>query len=159
VPTTLIAGILILVGLVGIAVPVLPGLVLVWLGVGVWALEVRSPVGWAVLVIASALVLAGSLVKYLIPGRRLRAVGVPSLTTTAGVVLAIAGFFVVPVVGAVLGFVLGVYLAEWARLRSHRHAWPTTVHALRAIGLSVGIELGTGLLMAGTWVTGVLVGR
>jgi hypothetical protein len=56
-----------------------------------------------------------------------------------------------------VGFVLGVYLAECVRLRSHRHAWPTTTHALRAIGLSFGIEFGTGLLVAGTWVTGALL--
>ena len=158
-PTTLISGILILVGLVGIAMPVLPGLLLVWLGVGVWAVDLRSPTGWAVLAVATVLVLVGSIAQYLIPGRRLRAVGVPRLTTLSGVALAIVGFFVVPVVGAFLGFVLGVYLAECARLRSHRHAWPTTVHALRAIGLSFGIELGTGLLVAGTWLTGVLLSR
>ena len=74
-------------------------------------------------------------------------------------VLAVVGFFVIPVVGAFVGFVLGVYLAECVRLRSHRHAWPTTTQALRAIGLSFGIELGTGLLVAGTWVTGVLLTR
>jgi len=75
------------------------------------------------------------------------------------VVLAVVGFVVIPVVGAFVGFVLGVYLAECVRLRSHRHAWPTTTHALRAIGVSFGIELGTGLLVAGTWVTGVLLTR
>jgi len=157
VPITLISGILILIGLVGIVVPVLPGLVLVWLGVGLWALDLRSPTGWAVLAVATALSLAGVVAQYLIPGRRLRAVGVPRLTTLSGLVLAIVGFFVIPVVGAFVGFVLGVYLAECARLRSHRHAWPTTLHALRAIGLSFGIELGTGFLVTGTWVAGVLL--
>ena len=158
-PITLISGILILVGLVGIVVPVLPGLVLVWLSVVLWAVEVRSPTGWTVLAIATALTVIGLVARYLVPGRRLRAAGVPRLTTVSGVVLAVVGFFVIPVVGAFLGFVLGVYLAECVRLRSHRHAWPTTTHALRAIGLSFGIELGTGLLVAGTWVSGVLLTR
>ena len=36
---------------------------------------------------------------------------------------------------------------------------PPPSQALRAIGLSFGIELGTGLLVAGTWVTGVLLTR
>jgi uncharacterized protein YqgC (DUF456 family) len=159
VPTTLVSGILILVGLVGIAVPVLPGLVLVWLSVGLWAVDARSPTGWAVLAIATALTVAGVIAQYLIPGRRLRAVGVSRLTTLSGVALAIVGFFVIPVVGAFVGFVLGVYLAECVRLRSHRYAVPTTTHALRAIGLSLGIQLGTGLLVAGTWVIGVLLTR
>jgi uncharacterized protein YqgC (DUF456 family) len=158
-PTTLISGILILVGLVGIAVPVLPGLVLVWLSVLLWAVGTHSPTGWTILAVATALTVLGLVARYLVPGRRLRAAGVPALTTVSGVVLAVVGFFVIPVVGAFVGFVLGVYLAECVRLRSHRHAWPTTMQALRAIGLSFGIELGTGLLVAGTWVTGVLLTR
>ena len=124
-----------------------------------WAVSTHSPTGWAILAVATALTVLGLVARYLVPGRRLRAAGVPALTTVSGVVLAVVGFFVIPVVGAFVGFVLGVYLAECVRLRSHRHAWPTTTQALRAIGLSFGIELGTGLLVAGTWVTGVLLTR
>jgi uncharacterized protein len=68
------------------------------------------------------------------------------------------GFFVVPVVGLPLGFVLGIFLAERMRLGSSALARPSTAHALRAAGWSVLIELGTGLLMAGTWLTAVLTG-
>nr|WP_284290737.1 DUF456 family protein [Angustibacter aerolatus] len=52
------------------------------------------------------------MVKYVLPGRRLKDAGVPWWTTLAGVALGVVGFFVVPVVGLLLGFVLGVYLAE-----------------------------------------------
>jgi len=55
-----------------------------------------------------------------------------------------------------LGFVLGVYLVELARLRSPELAWPSTKHALRAAGWSVLIELATALLMAVTWLTAVI---
>src|SRR6476646_2539119 len=80
-PITLISGILILVGLVGIAVPVLPCLVLVWLSVLLWAFVTHSPTGWAVLAVATALTVLGFVARYLVPGRRLRAAGVPPLTT------------------------------------------------------------------------------
>jgi hypothetical protein len=83
---------------------------------------------------------------------------VPARTTWAGVVLGVVGFFVVPVVGVVLGFVLGVYLAERVRLGSHGAAWPSTVHALKAAGWSMLIELATALIMAATWGIGVAVG-
>jgi uncharacterized protein YqgC (DUF456 family) len=73
----------------------------------------------------------------------------------AGGVLGVVGFFVVPVVGVFLGFVLGVYLAELLRLRSHAAAWPSTVHALKAAGWSMLIELAAGLLMAAAWAVGV----
>ncbi|MDO9498092.1 MAG: DUF456 family protein, partial [Nocardioides sp.] len=74
----------------------------------------------------------------------------------AGAGLAIVGFFVVPVVGIVLGFVLGIYLAEHRRVGSAQ-AWPSTRHALKAVGLSILIELVAGALAAGTWVVGVIL--
>jgi uncharacterized protein len=153
---TVVAAVLIVVGIVGILLPVLPGLLLVLAGIAVWAVPRNDVVGWSVLGIAVAIVVIGSVAKYLLPGRRLRDAGVPGRTLVAGAVLGMIGFFVIPVVGLFLGFVLGVYLAELARLGSSSLAWPSTRGALAAVGWSILIELFTGLLAAGVWV-GALV--
>ena len=63
---------MIVVGLVGVVVPVLPGLLLVWGGVALWALERGDATGWTVLAVATVLTAIGSAVKYVLPGRRLR---------------------------------------------------------------------------------------
>ena len=152
-----LVGIAILVGLVGVLVPVLPGLLLCWAAVLVWALVERTAVAWTVLAVATVLMVAGQVVKYLVPGRQMRAAGVPWSSLAAGGGLAIVGFFVVPVVGALAGFVGGVYGAERLRLGSHAAAWPSTVRALRAVGLSILIELGAGLLIAAAWLAAVLL--
>ena len=151
------AGAVIVVGLVGILLPVLPGLLLVWLGVAIWSNERQDSTGWIVLAVVTALAVAGTALKYLLPGRRMRTAGVPGRTMMAGGALGIVGFFVLPVVGLFVGFVLGVYLAERLRLGRHDAAWAATVLALKAAGWSMLIELLTGLLMAGTWVVGLLV--
>jgi uncharacterized protein len=151
-----LVGLAIAVGLVGVLVPVLPGLVLVWAAVLVWALEVQSPLAWSVLALATVLVAVSQVVKYVWPGRRLQAAGVPNRTLFVGALLGVVGFFVIPVVGLVVGFVLGVYLAERARLRTHGAAWPSTVHALKAAGLSILIELVAGLLVAGAWLAAAI---
>jgi uncharacterized protein YqgC (DUF456 family) len=142
------------VGLVGMVVPVLPGSLLVGTAILVWAFDRGGPAAWAVAGVSLGLLLAGAAVKYLVPGRRLQRAGVPGSTLLAGGVLGVVGFFVVPVVGLPLGFVLGVYLVEWRRL-GHRQAWPATVHALKAVGLGILIELGFGTLAAATWAVGV----
>jgi len=49
-----------------------------------------------------------------------------------------------------------VYLAERTRLRSHREAWQSTVQALKAVGVSILIELGAGLLIAAAWLGAVI---
>jgi uncharacterized protein YqgC (DUF456 family) len=153
---TVIAAVLVVVGIVGIVLPVLPGLVLVVAGVAVWAVPRGDAVAWTVLGIVVAIVLIGSVVKYLLPGRALRDSGVPGRTIAAGAVLGVIGFFVIPVVGLFIGFVLGVYLAELARLGGGGAAWPSTRRALAAVGWSVVIEVATGLLAAAVWV-GALV--
>jgi len=152
---SIVVGLLMLVGLIGIVVPLLPGLLLVWAAVLVWASEAQTPAGWVVLGIATALALTGSLLQYLLPGRRMAKAGVTTSSTVAGAALGVVGFFVIPVLGAFLGFALGIYLAERIKLGTHAAAWPSTKHALKAIGLSMGIELLTGLAIATTWVIGV----
>ena len=152
-----LVGIAILVGLVGVVVPALPGLLLVWAAVLVWAVVERTTAAWVLLASATVLVAVSQVVKYLVPGRRMRAAGVPWTSLAGGGALGIVGFFVVPIVVAFLGFVLGVYLAERLRLDGHTLAWSSTLHALRAVGLSILIELGAGLLIAGAWLTTVLL--
>jgi uncharacterized protein YqgC (DUF456 family) len=147
----------ILTGIVGIVVPVLPGALLVLGAILVWAIVESSATGWAVLAIAVVLIGAAQIVKYLVPGRRMRDAGVPGSTIVAGVVVGVVGFFVIPVVGLFLGFPAGVYLAERHRLRVHADAWDSTRHALKALGLSILIELTATLLAAGTWLAAVLI--
>lgn len=154
----IVAGVLIGVGLFGIVLPVLPGPILVVAGVAVWAIPRGDAVGWWVLGVAVALTAVGQVVKYVLPGRRLKASGVPTSTLVAGGVLGIVGFFVVPVVGLFLGFVLGVWLAETVRLPDARQAWTSTRAALSAVGFSILIELFAGLLATAAWVTGLVVG-
>ena len=60
-------------------------------------------------------------------------------------------------VGLVIGFVLGVYLAELANRRDQRLAWTSTKHALKGVALSVGVELAGALLATVAWVFGVYV--
>lgn len=150
-----VVGLIMLVGLVGIVIPLLPGLLLVWGAVLVWAIEAQSPASWVVLGIATILALLGTLLQYLLPGRRMARAGVTTSSTVAGVGLGIVGFVVIPVVGAFLGFALGIYLAERIKLTTHAAAWPSTKHALKAIALSMGIELLTGLSIVTTWLIGV----
>jgi uncharacterized protein YqgC (DUF456 family) len=152
----LVAGVLIAVGVIGVLVPVIPGLILCWAGVLVWALlSDAGAAKWLVLGLATGVALAGTLIKYLWPGKRLKSSGVPTSSLVAGGVLGLIGFFVVPVVGLVLGFVLGIWLAERVRLRPDQ-AWASTRGALGAVGLSLMVELAAALGIAVIWTYGLL---
>ncbi|HEU4658379.1 MAG TPA: DUF456 domain-containing protein [Capillimicrobium sp.] len=151
-----LVGLAIATGLAGVVVPVLPGALLTWAAIAVWALAVGSPAAWTVLAVATVAIGAGQVVKYLVPGRRLRDAGIPRRTLVTGVLAGVAGFFLIPVVGLFAGFPLGVYLEERRRLRGHAPAWRSTRHAVHAIGLSIAIELAATALAAAAWLVAVL---
>ena len=152
----LLVAVAIAVGIAGIIVPVLPGTILVLGAVLVWALDIGTTTAWTVFAVSTLLLVAGSVVKYLVPGRRLKTAGVPNRTLLVGALLGFVGFFVIPVVGMFIGFVLGIYVAERARVGGAL-AWPSTKGALRAVGASILIELAAAVLAAGVWVAGVVV--
>lgn len=143
-------------GLIGIVLPALPGLLLVWAGVLVWALLEQSAAGWTVLGAGTVLVLLGVALEYLVPGRRMRRAGVRTSSLVVGVLVAVLAAFLLPIAGALVGFPAGIYLAERVRRGSHREGWAATVHALRAVGLNILIELMTALVVIGMWVAALL---
>lgn len=151
-----LVAVLIAVGIAGVVVPVLPGLLLIAGAVIAWAALTGGGTAWAVAGVALAVLVVGSVVKYTIPGRRLQAAGIPASTQWWGALGAVVGFFVIPVVGIFVGFPAGVYLAEHRRLGA-AEAWPSTVQALRAVGLSILIELLAGVAAALVWGVGVIV--
>ncbi|SCL49016.1 DUF456 domain-containing protein [Micromonospora peucetia] len=153
-----LAGLVILAGLAGVVVPGLPALPLCWGGVLVWALfGGAGPGRWAVLAAATVVVVVGTVVKYSWPGRNLKRTGVPTSSLLAGGLLGLVGFFVIPVIGLVLGFVGGVWAAERLRLGDSRLAWPATRQAVAAAGLSMLVEFLAGLFVAALWVAGLLL--
>lgn len=70
---------------------------------------------------------------------------------------AFLGFVLLPVLGAIPGFIGGIYLSERLRLGHHGAAKAATRTAMRSGGSSVLAELFACLLVAGGWV-GVVFG-
>lgn len=157
--TLWVPAVLILVGMVGIVIPVIPGLLLCLAGVFLWSLDTQTTLGWWVFGLCAAFYLAGVALQYAVPGRRMREAGVRRSTLVLAVLLAVVGFFVIPVVGAAVGFVGGIYLVELGHSKDRSAAWTSTRAALKAVFLSMGIELLAALAIAVTWVVGVLVSR
>lgn len=153
---TVVAGLVVVLGFVGIILPALPGLLLILAGIAIWAVPQNDAAAWSTLVICVIITGFGMVLQYTIPGRRMAERGVPGFSILCGAVLGFIGFFVIPVVGLFLGFVAGVLGAELARLGSIQLAWPSTKHALAAVGWSILIEFAAGLIMTAVWI-GVMI--
>jgi len=73
-----------------------------------------------------------------------------------GLALGIVGFFVVPVVGLLLGFAVGLFLSEFQRQKSFKPAISSSGAALKATGVGMLAEFGFAALAGGTWAVGAL---
>jgi uncharacterized protein YqgC (DUF456 family) len=151
----LLVALAIAVGMVGIVVPLLPGTLLVFGAIAVWAVVEQNVTAWVTLGVVTVILGASLLIKYLWPMRRMRAADVRTMSLVVGGVLGVIGFFVIPVLGLVIGFVGGVYLAELGARQNQRVAWASTVHAVKGVALSMGVELLGALLATVAWVFGV----
>ncbi len=143
-----------LIGIVGTVVPVLPGTLLCGAAILVWGIAEGGHAWWFTIG-ALIIITIGVVLKYAIPGKRMKASGVPWWVMFVGAVAGIVGFFLIPIVGLFIGFLLGVYVAEIARLKSITNAWPTTVEAMKAVGISTMIDFASAVFATAIWVAGV----
>jgi uncharacterized protein YqgC (DUF456 family) len=154
----LLVGLAILIGLVGIVIPVLPGSILIGLAVLVWAIVTGTPAAWLVFASCAVLLATGATVTWIITTRHTRAAGVPQRSLVIAGLAGIVGFFVVPVVGLLLFFPAGLFVAEYLRQRDSTLAWRSAMVALKATGLGMLLELGLALLASAVWLVAVLSG-
>ncbi|MFC9926064.1 DUF456 domain-containing protein [Streptomyces sp. NPDC127190] len=154
----LLVGVVLVLGLCGVLVPGVPGSWLVWAAVLWWALTDPRPVAWGVLVGATGVLLLAQMARWALPPRRLRESGATPLMAVYAGVGSLLGFVVLPVLGAVPGFLAGIYLHERLRLGRHGEAMAALRTAMGAGGASVLAELFACLLIVGAWLGAVVAG-
>ena len=155
----LIVGLVMAAGLVGIVLPFIPGLPLIWGAALVYGLvEGFGTTGTVAMIVITLFLIGGVTAKIVVPQRRAAAGGAPNSTLAAGAVLGIVGFFTIPIVGLPLGAALGVLLAEYGRTGNWPAARRSTKEVIVGFGIGALLEMGAGIVMVGAWVVWVLVG-
>jgi uncharacterized protein YqgC (DUF456 family) len=140
------------VGLVGILIPFVPGLPLILAAAFVWVVADGADAGqWIVFVVVAAVTVTAMIASSVIPARRTSARGAPIWVLLAGAAGVVIGFFTIPVVGALLGGPAGILVAELARQRDARAAWETTRVTLRGIGVGIALQMAAGVLAVAIW--------
>ncbi|NND84074.1 MAG: DUF456 domain-containing protein [Acidimicrobiia bacterium] len=147
---TVLTGLVVAVGLVGSALPIVPGPVLILAGMALYGLLLGWD-GWATVVVAigTALVIIDTVLGIRIPARATTA-GAGRRALVGGAVGGIAGFFIIPVVGLPLGWTVGVFLTELPSSDARR-AWVATRTTLRSFGVAALVQFGIALVMALIW--------
>jgi len=152
-----VLGLIMLVGLVGVVVPVLPGLLLILGAAVAWAAADPAAGRWVVVGVLGSIGIAATVAATMMPAMRAAARGAPRSALLAGAAGMVVGFVAIPVVGALVGFPAGIYVAETLRLRDGRAARATTLATLRGVGAGILIQLVAGVAMIGVWLVAAIV--
>lgn len=155
--TTVLAGLLLAVAVVGTVVPVLPGSLLAIGTLLAWGWILGGPAAWWSAGIGMALALAGWSASAVLTGRNLKQQNIPRGSIALAVALAVVGMFVIPVLGLFLGFALGLVLGEFGRRKDFGAALRASGSALKAMGIGVLVEFGCAALASSVWMIGVIV--
>jgi uncharacterized protein YqgC (DUF456 family) len=140
------------VGAVGTVLPLVPGILLSWAATLAYGLvegfDGTGAVAFGVItVIAAAATVAG----WVIPARVAGKAGAARSSILLGVVGAVAGFFVIPVVGLAVGGVAGVYAGERVRTGDGALAWRATKATVTGFGLATLLQFVAALAIAAVW--------
>jgi uncharacterized protein YqgC (DUF456 family) len=150
----LLVGLAMLVGLVGVVIPLLPGLPIVMASAVLWAAVSGSGAGgWVVAAIVIVIAVAGMVAGTVLPARRAAGGGATWWVLAMGAAGLVVGAIVIPVVGALVGWPVGIFAAEWLRTRQLTSAWRTTRSTLAGQGLGIAVQLGAGVTAVAIWAT------
>jgi uncharacterized protein YqgC (DUF456 family) len=145
-----------IVGLLGLIVPIFPGLTIMWLGTLVYALIENSAGNmtgwdWFLFALITVLMIAGNIADNLIIARKMRDKYIPwSSILFAFAASIIASIFFTPLMGLVAAPV-GLFLAEIRRLKDRDAAIDSTRTYMIGWGWAFGLRFLLGILMIGFW--------
>lgn len=154
-----LAAVAIAVGIAGTVLPFVPGLGLIVAATLVFGIvDGFGRTGALAFGSIVAVAIAGTVAGIVLPHRSAGRAGAPRSSLLVGALGAVIGFFAIPVVGAPIGGVVGIYLSERSRTGDADAAWRTTRGAIKGFGLGAAAQLAAALLMAAIWVGWVIVG-
>jgi uncharacterized protein YqgC (DUF456 family) len=138
-------------GLIGIIVPVLPGLLLIWLGALFYAwivvgFDTFSP--WIFALITVIGLVAGTANIWLTAFGS-KKTGASWRTLLVGFIGGITGTFLIPIpiLGTILGYVGGLVLSEYVQQGALRPALKAAAGGVVGWGVSTGVEVAGAILM------------
>lgn len=141
--------VLLVLGLLGTFLPVLPGLLLSLCGLLIYKFGTDAPLPMAYVWIFSALTVVSIILNYVIPARTTRKYGGTRWGSIGSVIGTFAGMFFIPVpFGFLIGMFLGVFAGELLHdARDKKKAWNSTKGALIGFIYGTGFNFIVGLAM------------
>lgn len=155
---TALVGAVIVIGVAGTIVPILPGLMLVWGAMVAYGVIMGfGAIGWVSVIVATGLLILGFYLNIRIPQKSAAGSGLTVKAQLVAVALAVVGLFVLPPFGAPIGFVLGVFLMRLRSTGDKAQAWASTKVTVIALLKASAAQVACGIAMFAVWIVWVAV--
>ncbi len=149
--------VLMLVGLLGLVVPIFPGIVVIWLAVlGYGVITGFTLLGWVMFALITIIMIIASTIDNVLMNARAHKEGASCLTLVVGMVAGILGTIFFPPFGGLIAAPLVVWLIEYLRLRDLNRAFASLRGMAVGFGASYIVRLMLGLAMIGLWLIWVI---
>jgi uncharacterized protein YqgC (DUF456 family) len=141
-----------LVGLMGLVIPILPGLVIMWLAALVYGIVTGwGTAGIVLFVLITLLMLVGVVIDNILMGAGARKGGAAWSTIGVAIIAGLLGTLILPPFGGLVAAPLAVLLLEYRRAGDWDKAWQAFKGLATGFGLSYVVRFGIGLLVNGLW--------
>ena len=142
------------VGLIGLVIPVLPGLTIIWAASLAYGLVTGFT--WQsglIFALMTLIMLAGNLADNFIMGASARAGGASWLSIVIALIAGVIGTILLPPIGGILAALLGIFVVEVIRMQGN---WRKALEAARNIAIGCGgavlVRSGLGMAMILLWI-------
>jgi uncharacterized protein len=141
--------------LVGLLVlPLLPGLVIIWVAALGYGLAAGfGTLGWVMFAVLTVLMIGGSVIDNILMGKSAHKEGAPWWAILVAMAAAIVGSFVIPIpiIGGILAALVTLFGIEWIRCKDWRKALASLKGMAVGWGWAFVIRFIIGLIMIGLW--------
>ena len=139
-------------GLLGLILPIFPGLVVIWLGALGYGLYAGfQTTGWILFAIITIFMIVGSIIDNIVMGQQAHESGASWLSIVFALVFGILGNLIFPVIGGFIGALLALFVVEWIRRKNWHQAISATKGWAIGCGWAVMMRFLIGLIMIGLW--------
>lgn len=146
-----IAVVFLLIGLAGVLIPLLPGSLLIWITVAVYAAAERlngfAAIDGVTFAVITVIALVTGLSDLWLPLLGAKVTGSSPRSLIYGVVGGLIGTFIIPLLGSIIGYVAGILIGEYRRYGDWDKALRAGWGGLAGWGIATAIQLGGGLLI------------
>ncbi|HSV85548.1 MAG TPA: DUF456 domain-containing protein [Levilinea sp.] len=139
-------------GLLALVIPVIPGIVIIWLAALVYGIIAGfEMVGFIIFVLLTLIMLGSTFLDEVIIGASSRAHGASWRAVAVAAVAGVIGTILLPPFGGLLGAIIGIFVVELMRVKDLRTALHSTRGVVVGCGGAVLAKLVLGVIMISLW--------